>query len=598
MYTGVMIRTLRSRLLFLNVSVTVITLIILFGVSYSSFRNFQRRSVQQTVYTNLQITMDSIDRNMGLMKNMLDWFTLSDEVLAFLSATDRYPNDMKFKSMTVYNNVRNVIYSNGLSEFVNKLLIGDFEGHSIQFGSVDGHYSDYARSLNLPDPENPPLIPEPYFYSDEELVFPMKRRVMAIDENSSLGFIALTVNPTIVTRFTGLNGIQSPMGVCIGQGVFSISGSGTLKPLGELNRRGIEEALESTGGKYQDIFPHIPIVTGEDGLEWVVYRGQHSGWLLLQQVPENHQSWQGQFFLRLVLFVALVMIVSVLVITLILDRSVNDPIHRIRGRIEKIAGGDFSNDPSIDFQSEIGFIGKGINQMVTRIDQLIHSRVEQEKTKKDLEFRILQSQINPHFLYNTLNSIKWMAKLQKATGIEEMVSSLAVLLKQLAKGTEEMIPLKKELDLVAQYCRIQDYRTAGMIELKVTLQNPSLQDVPIIPFTLQPIVENAIFHGIEPTQNPGTIEIMISEPEPGILLVEVRDNGAGIPPEILPEIMKGKGHSEKSLNHIGLKNVDDRFKMQYGEDFGIRLESSLGEYTSVFLKFPRSRNQTGEKDHV
>ena len=598
MYTVRMMRTLRSRLLLLNITVTAATLVILFGVSYSSFRNFQRRSVRQAVHTNMKITMDSIDRNMGLVRNMLDWFTLSDEVLAFMSASERYPNDMKFKSMTAYNNVRNVIYSNGLSGFVDKLLVGDLRGHSIQFGIAAGHFSDYARSLNLPDTANPSLIPEPFFYSEEELVFPMRRRVMAIDESQSLGFIALTVNSSIITRYTRLSGIQSPMGICIGSGVYAISPDGSLSEMGELDCRVIEASLESPGDKYSGIFPNIPTVTGADGREWVVYRGEDSGWILLQQVPVNHQSWQGVIFIRLLFFVALVMVISVLIITLILDHTVNDPIHRIRERIGKIAAGDFSNDPSIDFKSEIGYIGKGINQMVTRIDQLITARVDQEKTKKDLEFRILQSQINPHFLYNTLNSIKWMAKIQKATGIEEMVSSLAVLLRELSKGTAQMIPLKKELELVAEYCRIQDYRTAGMVQVEYSPSDLPLNRILIIPFTLQPIVENAIFHGIEPKQEPGRITITPVESEPGIITVEIRDNGVGISPETLPYIMKQETHSAKSLNHIGLKNVDDRFKMQYGDSFGIRVESRVGEYTAVYLRFPRIDAGEGDTDNV
>ena len=136
--------------------------------------------------------------------------------------------------------------------------------------------------------------------------------------------------------------------------------------------------------------------------------------------------------------------------------------------------GDFSYDPSIEFNNEIGNIGRGINHMVSELTQHIAAEIQNEKTKKDLEFKILQSQINPHFLYNTLNSIKWMATIQKSKGIAEMVGSLALLLKQLAKGSEKMISLKRELLLIEEYCKIQNYRSAGMVVTEYVIDNEEL----------------------------------------------------------------------------------------------------------------------------
>jgi len=582
-----MVRNLRSRLLLLNVLVTLITLSILTAVSFSAFRNFQKRQIGQTVYTNLQITMDSIDRNYKLLNNMLGWLSINAEILAFVDASDVYPQDLKFKSIRAYNLMRNALYSNGLSDYINKLVILDKTGHSIQFGNVLGHPSDYQTAILLNAHHTGEFLMDPYYYSKSSWIFSMSRDVFSTDEEHTHGYVVAAVNPSIITRFTAAEGLGTSMALCIGDLVFSIGKDGEMKEMDLLDSNSIHLAVQKQRDHSTSVRPSsVNILTDKKGSDWVVHQGEASGWILMQQPPGNYMSWQGITLVRLLLFEALIMVIALLIITLIIDRTVNMPIHQINQRIEAIAMGDFTIDLSIEFSSEVGNIGRGINRMVHQIEQLIHSKVEHEKTKKDLEFRILQSQINPHFLYNTLNSIKWMASLQKATGIEEMVSSLAVLLKQLAKGTGQMIPLSRELDLVKEYVRIQDYRTAGMVRLEFQIEDPAFYTTPVIPFILQPIVENAIFHGIEPKQIPGTIFISVSENQQGVLLIEVEDNGQGILPERLPDILRVESHSLKAMNHIGLKNVDDRLKMQFGREFGLEIESRYGEFTRVRIRIP------------
>lgn len=170
----------------------------------------------------------------------------------------------------------------------------------------------------------------------------------------------------------------------------------------------------------------------------------------------------------------------------------------------RIAGGDFSRDPSVEWEHELGDIGRGINDLSENVSELMEKRLEDEKQKQDLEYKMLQSQINPHFLYNTLNSIKWMATIQGATGISEMTTSLSRLLKSISKGTSLLIDIREELSLLENYFTIQSYRYGGTITMDIQVDNESLYNSEIIKFTLQPLVENAIFHGIEPKAVPDT----------------------------------------------------------------------------------------------
>ncbi len=199
------------------------------------------------------------------------------------------------------------------------------------------------------------------------------------------------------------------------------------------------------------------------------------------------------------------------ILALLLNRLFNRPIAKIQERMKAIAHSDFSSDPSIEWQDELGDIGRGINELAGRVDELLERRVTDEKKKQELEYRMLQSQINPHFLYNTLNSIKWMATLQKATGIAEMTTSLSRLMKNVSKADEPIITLESELELLNDYFVIQKYRYGGTLVLQVSI-DPSYYAIGIPRFTLQPLVENAIFHGIEPKEGEGgtvTIEARV-----------------------------------------------------------------------------------------
>ena len=206
----------------------------------------------------------------------------------------------------------------------------------------------------------------------------------------------------------------------------------------------------------------------------------------------------------------------------------------------------------------------GVNRMARQINLLMDKRLEDEKNKRDLEYRMLQSQINPHFLYNTLNSIKWMATIQNAAGIAEMTTALSRFLKTLSKETRELVPLRDELLMLEDYLLIQKYRYGGSVNFENRIVG-ELLDIPIPRFTLQPLAENAIFHGIEP-KGSGNI-VLSAEREGRDLLVSLTDDGVGmaaISPEAgQPEINQG----------LGIRSVEERLRYAFGEGYGLSIES-------------------------
>ena len=219
-----------------------------------------------------------------------------------------------------------------------------------------------------------------------------------------------------------------------------------------------------------------------------------------------------------------------------------------------------------------------------------------EKASEDLrlaEFRALQAQINPHFLYNTLSSIKWMAVFQGARGIESMVNSLGIILEASYSRVDEFVRLKEELEILGHYFTIQKIRYQDKISLETSCGDQGLLQCYVPRFILQPIVENAIFHGIAPKEEPGEIRLTIDRDSRGIV-ISVWDNGVGMDRDILDRILKENEVGKRG--RIGVSNVHSRITLIYGAEYGVEIESRRKHFTAVRLHIPEEYEERGHTD--
>ena len=240
-----------------------------------------------------------------------------------------------------------------------------------------------------------------------------------------------------------------------------------------------------------------------------------------------------------------------------LEWVITRPVEALQKRIETVGSGSFAPDRTVE-----------------------------------LEYRMLQNEVNPHFIYNTLNSIRWMATIQHAPGIAEMVTAFARLTKSISKGTQKLVPLQEELALLNDYFTIQQYRYGGDLEIEVSrIESETLcQDCLIPRFTLQPLVENAIFHGLEPKGGHGSVLLDIStDPDTGDVLLRITDDGVGMPPELVAHLLdepaEGAEKAEK-FRHVGLWNVNRRIRYSFGEGYGLTIESEEDVGTEVTIRLP------------
>ncbi|WP_445744751.1 cache domain-containing sensor histidine kinase [Paenibacillus sp. FSL R5-0527] len=287
-----------------------------------------------------------------------------------------------------------------------------------------------------------------------------------------------------------------------------------------------------------------------------------------------------------------------------LAHSISRPIVQLTSFMQKAQSGDLTIRHWSDRTDEIGHLGRKFNAMLQQIGRLLSLTELQERQKREAELRSLQAHIKPHFLYNTLDTIHWMARRKGADDIAEMAESLSKLFRiGLSKGND-IIPLSDELEHVRSYLQIQHVRYQNKLDYTLHIA-PELQGVYVLKLMLQPIVENAIYHGIKERRGPGHIVIEAAE-DGGLLVVTIRDDGKGIPPERLAQLqrqLQSAGAAAAELpspkpepapdsadgKGYGMLNVQARIALTFGAKYGIAIQSELGRGTVVTVTHPLIR---------
>ncbi|MCI8950364.1 MAG: sensor histidine kinase [Lachnospiraceae bacterium] len=311
-----------------------------------------------------------------------------------------------------------------------------------------------------------------------------------------------------------------------------------------------------------------------------------SGLILCEVLPLKHISPNPNAIRATVGLVFLSCIAIGFFLSLLFTRYLTRPIMRLIEHMEVISSGDFSRNPDIESNDELGIIGRQINEMSSHVSVLMENRIRDEKEKKNLEIKMLQAQINPHFLYNTLDSIKWIATMQHNSGIVRVVSALSSLLKNMAKGFNEKVTIRQELDFLDNYITIEKIRYIELFDVEISVEDKELYNACIVKLTLQPLVENSIFSGIEPSGKPGLIQIHIFSKDQ-VLYISIRDNGIGISEENISQMLTDTSRVTKHyMSGIGLPNVDRRIKLVYGQEYGLTIDSEVGVYTCVTVSLP------------
>ncbi|UCZ52883.1 sensor histidine kinase [Bacillus shivajii] len=339
------------------------------------------------------------------------------------------------------------------------------------------------------------------------------------------------------------------------------------------------------------------IIQNEENKEFIIYKQKvpSTGWTIVEYFEVGNFFKPVYDTRNFFLYTIIVSVIVCILASLFVTKQISNPIYNLQKKMKEVESGNFEERFITNSKDVIGDLAKGFNHMLVQIKALIKSVEKEEKLKREAEITALQLQINPHFVYNTLESINSLARKKKEHEISHLIVLLGRLLRLSISSFDEMIPVRQEIMYTNNYLELQQKRMRQSLDYNIDIED-ELYDKHMLKWILQPIVENAILHGIDPQQTKGDIEIK-GKMDNQCIIFTVTDNGSGISPKKLREIRSRLKDDSSELTkykkRIGLYNVQSRIHLHYGLSYGISIDSEEAKGTVVTITIPQ-RSETNE----
>ena len=417
---------------------------------------------------------------------------------------------------------------------------------------------------------------QPVFKEDYRWVVSLSREIRSPDNTKGLGILLVDLNFSVINDI--LNGIE--LGKRGYVYIIDRSGRVVYHPqqqllYSNLKTEKIEEALALDNGSF---------ITNEGG-QSRIYTVQDSGfgWKIVgvsyvSELVNNKGEMQTSFFI-----LGGISLVVALLLSFLLSRNLTRPIHQMQKHMSEVEKGNFDIQVLVDSTREIGMLARAFNLMVVRIRELMAQVVKEQEFKRKSELNALQAQINPHFLYNTLDSIVWLAENDKSAEVVRMTSALARLFRASISKGSELVPIRNEVEHISNYLTIQKMRYRDKLDFCIDVDD-AIKGNLTLKVLLQPLVENAIYHGIKNKYGTGTIRIT-GEREGETIVLRVNDNGVGMDEETRKSLLSPATDAKQGKG-VGLMNVHERIRLYFGKIYGLTIDSEPDEGTTVTVKFP------------
>lgn len=572
----------RGRLHFRLIRAVVILVSVMFAAFFllvvrDVFVSTQQREIEN-MRTQVSKTAQQITYIQQTLQNISKLIVYNDVVQTRITRQDGNLGEELFAARIVGSTLREYLH---ILDGVDEITIYTIDGKTLTSRDVRGDL----------DPEKTDWFRD-FLDSDREAGYTKVHRSIPWQSGYSMDVISYIVNYYAIDRvneklgeliinfdFSKLTEIVQ-MDPTILNGYRLLDGDGdALISDGTLNVDGEElAACKSSGMMWRK--SGVMVASGE----------MLEGWTLVCEISSRALIRRAAESVKEIFFLFLVMLVLA---TVLLRQSITrivDPINELSAAVENVGRGDLNVRVAIHTGDEIENLGDAFNKMVGDIDTLLRESVEHEKMLQQIQTENLMLQINPHFIYNTMNSIVYMARMSGNREIAEFTNAFITLLQSTLRVRSSIYStLDEELRIVEKYLFLQEYRYGNKFTYEIRCPEV-LRRCRILSVMLQPVVENAIFHGIAPKDGSGHLVIEARQ-EGADLEITVTDDGVGISPEQLPEIMREDYTQNVGIHKIGIGNVHKRIQEMYGKGYALTLESALGAWTRVTIRIPKEEEE-------
>ncbi|MHB8062526.1 MAG: cache domain-containing sensor histidine kinase [Ruminiclostridium sp.] len=579
--------TLRSRLILFFLVIIVVSQGITGSVSYILSANLVRDKVSQQI----KQTLFYIDNHMQNILSNVNWVSnliFSNDIIQDELRNYKYEN---LKPHREPSDINKILLNLAISiDNINYISITGFNGKSYIYGSAVSVPIEYIKTM-------------PWYSKAEELngrqlwvsthsdnnmsleqdrnVFSNIRILKDFLKGEAVGLLVISIKESV------LSDVYSNLKDNTGD-TFIISKSGSI--ISNSNKAIIGQDI-----RHEEYFKKI--LAGDNSFEleingdsqlvnWV--DSKYPDWIIINFTSIDYISNEITKITKTVLIVSGICLMLAILFDIIFSKTIIKPLRSLEGLMERAEQGDLTVRAEVNRnKDEVSRLSGKFNNMISKIQTLVKEVSFERAGKKDAEFRALQAQINPHFLYNTLESINSIAKINKFENISKMVIALSKILRQSINTEGEFVTAGYELEQIKNYLTIQRIRYQDKFAIIFDIADDILQ-MKMLKFILQPLVENAIFHGIEMKKGNGTI-VITGKKEDNILKFCITDDGIGMIPEKLKEIednLNSEINNSRPEKSYGIYNVNSRIRLYFGNSYGIKYESTFNFGTTVYVILP------------
>lgn len=490
--------------------------------------------------------------------------------------------------ITAINDASNSTTTNSNESFI----VGDIHGKAWINDDLTIDISEKCYFKRAMASDKPYIISEPIISDvSEQPSFVICYPIIS-STNEKIGFINGAVDLDIFSKITDdidlYNGFSWIMNKNAEVYTSSTKNFDTLNLCTKERKLIVEETKKAASGVI-DLKPLL----NKDSLVFYSSVPYADNWILCTVIETKNIQAQTNEFIKIIFNAISLLLIASIIIAIIISGSITKSLKRLKCNMIEVSHGNLNSYYKTSTNDEISIIGKVFNTMLMDIKNLISEKDNAHELKRSAELKALQSQINPHFLYNTLDTIQWKALSHQAYDVVEMIQLLSKLFRLSLNNGNEFITIQEELEHVETYLKIQKIRYNQKINYTINC-NLSKDKVCYIPkLIIQPLVENSIYHGLKPKKNKGHIALTVESID-NYIVIEVYDNGIGIPKDTLENLMVNLKNSIKS-DHYGLYNVNERLKLTFGEECEIIIKSEFNIETTIHIKIPFMEENTLDK---
>ncbi|GGD93900.1 cache domain-containing sensor histidine kinase [Paenibacillus nasutitermitis] len=521
----------------------------------------QVRESKQLILQQVSEKLEAINQNMLSVSNI---YFLDSKIRDWLRNDDRSSEYEKYKSLAEVNDAVNQTGNYFKHLKYTTAFIG-FNGISYSSSADEQGDYDFAQELKMTreiTDINKMHWSDTYLHHGK-YVFSAMRYLRDVYTGEDLGLLILDFEERVLfDAYKNLTGIN----------LMIMNADGGV--LSDRDQAMIGESFgdDSFFRKLQPYEKGSFMMEDEGAKSLVTFRKVPSmNWYLVERIPLSILLKDMNNVRELIFLSAFGILIALFALTYYFSYRISSPLKRLVRSMQQAQSGDFKMLVTVDRKDEIGILMKKYNTMLMRIAQLLVEVQNENELKRKAEIQALQSQINPHFLYNTLNSIRWMAKINNTGMVNKMIISLVRLLRQSLSQGQEWIAFDEELKFLEDYILIQKVRYGDKFDVIFDIEE-DVRACMTVKLLIQPLLENAIFHGIEPKDGNGMIRVE-ARMQGGQIMVSIEDDGVGMDPD-------------KGRNGLGIRSAEQRIKLHFGEKYGLKVDSRIGTGTRVTLWIP------------